>query len=148
MFLFSKVTFILLSVILIGFLPNSPSAMDKGIEDEKTVLDPKVIDIETSPIPMVNQWVTLRQRSTGELLIKVEALNTKEVRFWTVPVKNKSWRDSWEQRKLISIDRDGSDGWSTTFFYGQENLLMFIVVEAIGHNEQTNKRPFYVVYRK
>lgn len=148
-FLYSKVIFVLLwSVILVGFLPDSPSAMDNGSKDERTVLDPKVIDIETSPVPMVNQWVTLRQRSTGELLIKVEALNTKEVRFWTAPVKNKSWQNSWEQRKLISIDQDGSDGWSSTFFYGQENLLMFIVVEAIGHNGQTDKRPFYVVYRK
>ena len=130
------------------FLPDSSLGIDKGIEDEKTVLDPKVIDIETSPISMVNHWVTLRQHSMGELLIKVEALNTKEVKFWTVPVKNKSWCDSWGQRKLISIDRDGSDGWSTTFFYGQENLLTLIVVEAIGHNEQTHKRLFYVVYRK
>lgn len=147
-FLYSKVIFVLLcSIILIGSYPNSPAGLDNR-EDEKTVLDPKVIDVETSPVPMVNQWVTLRQHSTGELLIKVEALNTKEVRFWSVPVKNKSWQDSWEHRKLIGIDRDGSDGWSSTFFYGQENLLMLIVVEAIGHNEQTDKSPFYVVYRK
>ncbi|WP_230474385.1 hypothetical protein [Calidifontibacillus erzurumensis] len=116
--------------------------------DEKNVLNPKVIDIKTSPVPMVNQWVTLRQHSNGELLIEVEAINTKEVRFWTVPVKNKSWQDSWEHRKLISIDRDKSDGWSTTFFYGKENLLQFIVVEAIGQNGQSDKRPFYVIYRK
>lgn len=139
---------LLWSVILVGFHPNSPAGMDKPNRDEKTVLDPKVIDIETSPVPMVNQWVTLRQHSTGELLIKVEALNSKEVRFWSVPVKNKSWQDSWEHRKLISIDRDGSDGWSSIFFYGQENLLLLIVVEAIGHNGQTDKSPFYVVYRK
>lgn len=112
------------------------------------ILDPKVIDIKTSPVPMVNQWVTLRQHSTGQLLIKVEAINTKEVRFWTVPVKNKSWQESWEHRKLVGIDRDGNDGWSSIFFYGQENLLTFIVVEAVGHNNHTDKSPFYVIYRK
>ncbi|WP_458412124.1 hypothetical protein ACNQFZ_14910 [Schinkia sp. CFF1] len=116
--------------------------------EERKVLNPKVIDIETSPVPIINQWVTLRQRSTGELLIKVDAINTREVKFWTVPVKNKSWQDSWDKKKLLSIDQDGSDGWSTIFFYGQENLLTFIVVEAIGHNGQTDKKPFYVVYRK
>lgn len=116
--------------------------------EERKVLNPKVVDIETSPVPIINQWVTLRQRSTGELLIKVDAINTREVKFWTVPVKNKSWQDSWDKKKLLSIDQDGSDGWSTIFFYGQENLLTFIVVEAIGHNGQTDKKPFYVVYRK
>lgn len=133
---------------LFAFLPLSTDGMNKESPNEKAVLDPKIIDIETSPVPMVNQWVTLRQHSTGQLLIKVEALNTKEVKFWAVPVKNKSWQDSWEHRKLISMDRDSSDGWSSTFFYGQENLLMLIVVEAIGHNGQADKSPFYVVYRK
>lgn len=141
--MYRKVFFVLLWSVI--FFVNSFSLVSA---EKKNVLDPKVLDIKTSPVSMVNQWVTLRQRSTGKLYIEVDAINTKEVKFWTVPVKNKSWQDSWENRKLISIDRDGSDGWSSIFFYGDENLLSFIVVEAIGYNGQADKSPFYVIYRK
>lgn len=142
-YLLKNIVFLLIFNVLTFEIHIPLSSME-----ERKVLNPKVIDIETSPVPIINQWVTLRQRSTGELLIKVDAINTREVKFWTVPVKNKSWQDSWDKKKLLSIDQDGSDGWSTIFFYGQENLLTFIVVEAIGHNGQTDKKPFYVVYRK
>ncbi|WP_233275026.1 hypothetical protein [Calidifontibacillus oryziterrae] len=109
---------------------------------------PKIIDIKTSPTPIINQWVILRQRTNGELHIEAIVENAWKVRFWTVPVKNKSWQDSWEHKKLISEDQDGEDGWTTTFYYGKENLLTFIVVEAVGMDGQTARWPFYVAYKK
>lgn len=140
---------LLLAIIIYFAILYPPffSATSVIAENERHLV-PKIIDIKSSPTPIINQWVILRQKSSGELHLDVVAENVVKVRFWTVPVKNKSWQDSWEHKQLISEDANGNDGWTTTFYYGNENLLTFIVVEAIGSDGKSARWPFYVAYKK
>lgn len=142
MFFLFRITFAaVMTTLVLMFLSTLISAEEEQIK-------PKIVDINTSPAPIINQWVTLPPKSSGQLVIQVKANNTEKVRFWLVPAKDKAWKKSWEHRKLINEDNNGNDGWTSIFYYGQENLITFIVVEAISKDEISDLSSFYVIYKK
>lgn len=88
---------------------------------------PQIIEVKTSPYPIIHNWVTL-PRGPGKLKIDVIAKNTKKVQFWIAPTGTGTWK----YRKLIGEDTDGRDGWSIEWKYGSELLLNHIIIVAIN----------------
>ncbi|WP_419877528.1 hypothetical protein [Brevibacillus centrosporus] len=64
------------------------------------------------------------------MTIYVEAKNTETVLFWLIPTGTQTWKD----RELIGYDKDGSDGWSLTWYFGDRTFHDHIHVQAIGED--------------
>ncbi|WP_243711845.1 hypothetical protein [Paenibacillus sp. BK033] len=71
-----------------------------------------------------------------KMTIFVEAENTETVLFWLVPTGTQTWG----YRELIGYDKNGSDGWSLTWEFGNRRLHDHIHVQALGsdHSSQAN----------
>lgn len=67
------------------------------------------------------------------MTISVEAENVDTVLFWITP----NGTETWSERTLIGYDIDGSDGWSTTWDFGDRIFLDHITVQALGSDSST-----------
>ncbi|WP_225229664.1 hypothetical protein [Sporosarcina quadrami] len=67
------------------------------------------------------------------MTISVEAENVDTVLFWITPTGT----ETWGERTLIGYDIDGSDGWSTTWEFGDRIFLDHITVQALGSDSVT-----------
>lgn len=64
------------------------------------------------------------------MTIFVEAKNTETVLFWLIPTGTQTWKE----RELIGYDKDGTDGWSFTWNFGDRTFHDHITVQAIGED--------------
>lgn len=67
------------------------------------------------------------------MTISVEAENVDTVLFWITPTGT----ETWSERTLIGYDIDGTDGWSTTWDFGDRIFLDHITVQALGRDGET-----------
>lgn len=79
-------------------------------------------------------WVVSKDIDT--ITISVEAENTETVLFWITPTGT----ETWEERELIGYDKDGSDGWSLTWDFGDRTFHDRIYVQALGSNDRTQDK--------
>ncbi|WP_254639730.1 hypothetical protein [Cohnella sp. GbtcB17] len=87
-------------------------------------------DLPTEP----GWWVV--PQGVEKMTIYAEAKNTETVLFWLIPTGTQTWRE----RQLIGYDKDGSDGWSLTWEFGNQRLHHHIHAQALGSdsNSQSN----------
>lgn len=64
------------------------------------------------------------------MTIYVEAKNTETVLFWLISTGTQTWK----ARGLIGYDKDGRDGWSFTWNFGDRMFHDHIHVQAIGED--------------
>ncbi|SFK83530.1 hypothetical protein SAMN03159341_101807 [Paenibacillus sp. 1_12] len=72
-------------------------------------------------------------KGVGTMTIYAEAENTETVLFWLVPTGT----ETWSERILIGYDKDGSDGWSLVWEFGNRSLHDHIYVQALGSDSST-----------
>jgi hypothetical protein len=115
----SLVWFIIIIPTLYSNQPNLSRQLQFG---------PKIVSVKTQPPSTNGYWVNLEKEGKGELIIQVEAVNTKKVRFWLMP----KGTGTWSLRKLIGEDNEQEDGWGIVWSYdGNKTFHHNIVVEAI-----------------
>ncbi|MEW9674536.1 hypothetical protein [Ammoniphilus sp. 3BR4] len=97
-------------------------------------VSPAIAQIDRAEILYVNtdltkigNWWRIPQ-GVQKMTIFVEAKNTETVLFWLIPTGT-----AWSQKKLIGYDKDGSDGWSLTWEFGNKRPTHdHIHIQAIG----------------
>ncbi|WEK55768.1 MAG: hypothetical protein P0Y55_06910 [Candidatus Cohnella colombiensis] len=78
-------------------------------------------------LPEESGW-TVVSEAVSSMTIYVEANYTDTVLYWLVPTGTQTWGE----RTLIGYDRDGSDGWSIQWDFGDRALHDHIYVQALG----------------
>lgn len=68
------------------------------------------------------------------MTINVNAKNTETVLFWVIPTGTQTWGE----RELIGYDKDGRDGWSLTWEFGNRKFHDHIQVQALGDDTISN----------
>ncbi|MNO67287.1 hypothetical protein D3C76_580920 [compost metagenome] len=79
-------------------------------------------------------WIVHKDVNT--MTINVEAKNVETVLFWITPTGT----ETWGERELIGYDKDGSDGWSVTWNFGNRSFHDRIVVQALGSDGATQDK--------
>ena len=74
----------------------------------------------------------------GTLTLRAEVTGAHRVEFFLVPTGT----ETWDLRRSLGVDRDGSDGWAVTWAYGDEPVMGHLVVAARGPGGQTQETPF------
>ncbi|MEW9674337.1 hypothetical protein [Ammoniphilus sp. 3BR4] len=97
-------------------------AQAQNVED----LRAKILNVYTD-LPNKSGWWTA-PKGVHKMTIYVEAENTETVIFWLIPTGTQTWG----QRELIGYDKDGSDGWSLTWDFGNRSLHDHIHIQALG----------------
>jgi hypothetical protein len=115
----------LIIVLIMSLMSNVPIYSNT----EYVSPSPKIEKFYTN-IPEIDNWVVV-PKSTKEITINVEALNTETVLFWLVPTGS----EQWNERKLIGFDikNDGDNKFSMTWKI-PEHLHHHLYVEALGDN--------------
>ncbi|MGM0884973.1 MAG: hypothetical protein ACQEXQ_28510 [Bacillota bacterium] len=76
-------------------------------------------------------WVV--PKGVKKMTIHAEAKNTETVLFWLIPTGT----ETWSERELIGYDKDGNDGWSLTWKFGNQRLHDHIHVQALGSDSSS-----------
>jgi hypothetical protein len=71
-------------------------------------------------------WVV--PKNENKLTIFVEAENADTILFWITPTGTETWVD----RELIGYAKDGGDGWSFTWNFGERSFHDHITVQVLG----------------
>lgn len=96
-------------------------------QNDQGIKHARILNVSTD-LPEIGNWYRI-PKGKEKMTINVEAKNTETVLFWLVPTGSKTWRE----RKLIGYDKDGSDGWSLTWEFGNEPPLQdHIHIQALG----------------
>ncbi|MGG0887943.1 hypothetical protein [Brevibacillus parabrevis] len=73
-------------------------------------------------------WKVPKGKKTMTIYVAVK--NTETVLFWLIPTGTQTWKE----RELIGFDKDGKDGWSFTWNFGDRTFHDHITVQAIGED--------------
>lgn len=98
---------------------------------EKFDTSAKLLRVYTDLQKEADWWIVSKEIS--EMSIFVEAENIDTVLFWIVPTGTETWRE----RTLIGYDKDGSNGWSLTWEFGDRTFHDRIFVQALGSDNST-----------
>ncbi|MCM3624330.1 hypothetical protein M4D70_19060 [Brevibacillus borstelensis] len=93
-----------------------------------------VITSVSTDMPKEGNWWRV-SRGVNQMTIHVEALNAETVLFWVIPTGTQTWGE----RELIGYDKDGRDGWSLTWKFGDRKFHDHIHVQAIGDETVSNE---------
>ncbi|MGG3452586.1 hypothetical protein [Paenibacillus rhizolycopersici] len=91
----------------------------------------EILKVSTDLPKNAGWWIVHKDVNT--MTINVEAKNVDTVLFWISPTGT----DTWGERELIGYDKDGSDGWSLTWDFGNRSFHDRIVVQALGSDGAT-----------
>lgn len=83
-------------------------------------------------LPKESGWWVV-PRGVSKMTIYAEARNTETVLFWLVPTGTQTW----SERELIGFDKNGNDGWSIKWEFGNQKLHDHIQVQALGSDKST-----------
>jgi hypothetical protein len=86
----------------------------------------EILKVSTDLPKNAGWWIVHKDVNT--MTIQVEAQNVETVLFWVTPTGT----DTWGERELIGYDKDGSDGWSLTWDFGNRTFHDRISVQALG----------------
>lgn len=93
-----------------------------------------VITSVSTDLPKEGNWWRV-PKGVKHLTIQVEAKNAETVLFWIIPTGTQTWGE----RELIGYDKNGRDGWSLTWKFGDRNFHDHIQVQAIGDETVANE---------
>ncbi|MEK4339110.1 hypothetical protein [Brevibacillus sp. FSL L8-0710] len=93
-----------------------------------------VITSISTDLPKEGNWWRV-PKGVKQLTIQVEAKNAETVLFWIIPTGTQTWGE----RELIGYDKNGSDGWSLTWRFGDRKFHDHIQVQAIGDETVANE---------
>ncbi|GED55620.1 hypothetical protein EDM54_25320 [Brevibacillus borstelensis] len=119
---------VLSSIILALIFPNKV-APDQIVTFQKHA---EILHVSTD-LPKIGNWWRV-PKGVDEMTIFVKANNTETVLFWLIPTGTQTWG----QRELIGYDKDGSDGWTLTWKFGNRVLHDHIHVQALGDQTLSN----------
>ncbi|MGZ9584360.1 hypothetical protein [Paenibacillus marinisediminis] len=89
------------------------------------------VSVETTPYPIIDNWVTLPSGQGGELCIHVKAERADKINYWKIPTGT----NTWPLRELLFVDTNKKDGWSYCMPYKKDELLHdHIKIEVIEDN--------------
>ena len=86
-------------------------------------------------------WCTL-PAGAGAVTLRAEVTGANRVEFFVVPTGT----GTWDLRRSIGVDRDGSDGWSVTWAYGNEPVMAHLAVVARGPGGTVTAEPVNLVH--
>lgn len=100
---------------------------------------PVIGTVSTTPqLSCDGGWCRL-PATAGTVTFRVEATGARQVEVFLVPTGN----ETWNYRKSLGVDRDGSDGWSVSWAYGDESVSgSHLTVVAQGAGGKTWAQPF------
>jgi hypothetical protein len=102
---------------------------------------PLIGSVSTTPaLPCEAGWCTL-PTGPGTVTFRAEVTGAQRVEFFLVPTGT----DTWDLRRSLGVDRDGTDGWSVTWAYGDESLMHHLVVDARGPGGTVQESPINLV---
>ncbi|MCG5252951.1 hypothetical protein QYF48_22715 [Brevibacillus agri] len=93
-----------------------------------------VITSVSTDLPKEGNWWQV-PKGVKQMTIKVEAKNAETVLFWVIPTGTQMWKE----RELIGYDKDGSDGCSITWKFGDRKFHDHIHVQALGDETISNE---------
>ena len=103
------------------------------VSEQSPIMDGKAEILEVSTdLPKNAGWWIVHQ-DVNTMTIRVEAKNIETVLFWITPTGT----ETWGERELIGYDKDGSDGWSLTWDFGNRTFHDRISVQALGSDGTT-----------
>jgi hypothetical protein len=113
--------------------PDGPTPPASSGPDEKPVIG----KVWISPGLPCDLTCTLTP-AVGTVTFHAKVSDATRVQFFLVPTGT----DTWGNRKSIGVDRNGEDGWSANYTYGDEPLWSHVLVVARGPGGTTEKLPF------
>lgn len=102
-----------------------------NFEDTHMDTPAQILKVYTDLAEESGWWVVPRDVST--MTVFVEAENIETVLFWQAPTGT----ETWSERTLIGYDKDGSDGWSLTWEFGNRILHDHIYIQVLGSDSST-----------
>ncbi|WP_240472933.1 hypothetical protein [Paenibacillus sanguinis] len=123
------ITSIFLSfTLLLSACNNHQNALKESqVMDEKA----KILEVSTDLQKKADWWIVSEDVNT--LTIDVKAQNIDTVLFWITPTGT----ETWGERELIGYDKDGSDGWSLIWSFGNRTFHDRINIQALGSDGTT-----------
>ncbi|WP_407268549.1 hypothetical protein [Radiobacillus sp. PE A8.2] len=103
-------------------------------QPDKRDYQSQILKVDTD-LEMNNGWHIVPE-DINTMIISVEAENVETILFWI----SETGTGTWDERELIGYDKDGSDGWSIEWDFGDRVLHDHISVQALGsdHTTQAN----------
>lgn len=121
----------LLITLLLSACNNQQTLSEQPpIMDEKA----EILEVSTDLPKNAGWWIVHQDVNT--MTIRVEAKNIETVLFWITPTGT----ETWGERELIGYDKDGSDGWSLTWNFGDRSFHDRIDVQALGSDGATQDK--------
>jgi hypothetical protein len=101
---------------------------------------PKLPDIgtvsSTPQLSCADGWCAL-PAGAGTVTFRAQVTGARQVEFFVVPTGN----ETWEFRRSIGVDRDGTDGWAVTWAYDAKPLLAHLTLVARGPGGTVQESP-------
>lgn len=103
------------------------------VSEQSPIMDGKaeILEVYTDLPKNAGWWIV--HKDVNAMTIQVEAKHVETVLFWITPTGT----ETWGERELISYDKDGSDGWSLTWNFGNRSFHDRIDVQALGSDGAT-----------
>lgn len=116
---------------------GKPPAPAKPAPETKPA-PPVVGAVTTTPqLSCDGGWCTV-PAGPGTITFRAEVTGANRVEFFLVPTGT----ETWDLRRSLGVDRDGSDGWSVTWAHGDESVMGHLVVVARGPGGTASADPF------
>jgi peptidoglycan hydrolase CwlO-like protein len=110
---------------------DEKSVDDLSIQDEIKDLNAKILKVTTN-LEEKNNWHIVPEGARA-MTISVEAENVDTILFWIAETGTETWRE----RTLIGYDKNGTDGWSIEWDFGDRIFHDHITVQALGSDFAT-----------
>lgn len=103
------------------------------VSEQSPIMDGKaeILEVYTDLPKNAGWWIV--HKDVNAMTIQVEAKHVETVLFWITPTGT----ETWGERELIGYDKDGSDGWSLTWNFGNRSFHDRIYVQALGSDGAT-----------
>ncbi|WP_027085268.1 hypothetical protein [Cohnella panacarvi] len=136
--MFKKKTFV--SLIIMMLFSGCSNNEDLRTLETKSLL-PNQTEKNDTRAQILNAYTDLQKksgwwvvpRSVSAMTIYAEVKNAETVLFWKVP----GGTETWGERTLIGFDKDGSDGWSIKWEFGNQTFHDYIYIQALGNDSSS-----------
>lgn len=139
-----RILAIILSVAVVAWGCRSGRITGSQQHGAAVPTSPRIVSVSTQPKLQSNGGWLMLPPGKGEIQINVSAKSATRVKVFFVP----SGTDQRKNARLIGEDNDGKDGWFVRWQFPNEDIMGYLLVQAVGPGGVAEDESLQVYHEK